>query len=130
MILAFLTGCAGPQVVKEDEKANLRNRINEYWQYRIKGDVEKAYQFEVPSFREKYSVLYYVNRFRIVRYLEAEVREIGIDGKEASSTVKLTYVVLLKRLTDTKLAKLEQEKWIKIKDTWYHVPEDFEMKKE
>jgi hypothetical protein len=129
-ILSILSACAGPRVVKEDEKAGLRNRINEYWQYRIKGDVERAYQMEVPLFREKYSVLHYMNRFRLVRYLEAEIQELRIEGKEATSTVKLTHVVLLKGLTNKKLTKLEQEKWINIKSAWYHVPEESEMKKE
>jgi hypothetical protein len=127
--LIFLIHCAGPQVALEKEEAKLRNRIDEYWQYRIKGDVERAYQFEVPSFREKYSVLYYVNRFRMVKYLEADIQEVKIEGKEAGSAVKLTYLMLVKGLTKKKLTKLEQEKWVNIKSTWYHVPEDFDMKK-
>ena len=129
MILSFLTHCAGPQVVGEEEKAKLRDRINEYWQYRIKEDVEKAYQFEVPAFREKVSILQYVNRFKLVKYLDAEVQEIEVKGREASSSSKLTYVIFLKAISGKKLSKLEKEKWVKVKGTWYHVPEDFEMKK-
>jgi uncharacterized protein YchJ len=128
-MLSFLTHCAGPQVVGEEEKAKFRDRINEYWQYRIKGDAERAYQCEVPAFREKVSILQYANRFKLVKYLNIEVQEIEVKGREASSKLKLTYVIFLKAISDKKLSKLEEEKWVKVKGTWYHVPEDFEMKK-
>lgn len=129
MILSFLTQCAGLQVVREEEKAKLRDRVNEYWQYRIKGDVERAYQCEAPAFREKVSMLQYANRFRLVKYLDAEVQEIEVKGREASSKLKVTYVIFLLAISDKKLSKLEEEKWVKIEGAWYHVPEDLEMKK-
>jgi hypothetical protein len=124
--LSFLTHCAGSRVIKEDEKARLRERINEYWQYKIKGDVEKAYQCEVPAFREKVSILQYVNRFKLFKFVETEVQEIEGNGREADSISKVTYRVLLKPMMDRKLTKFENEKWTKIKGTWYHVPGDFE----
>jgi len=116
-------------VVREEEKAKLRDRVNEYWQYRIKGDVERAYQCEAPAFREKVSILQYVNRFKMVKYLDAEVQEIEVKGGEASSKLKLTYVIFLRAISNKKLSKLEEEKWVKIEGAWYHVLEDFEMKK-
>jgi uncharacterized protein YchJ len=116
-------------VVREEEKAKLRDRINEYWKYRIKGDAERAYQCEVPAFREKVSILQYANRFKLIKYLDAEVQEIEVKGGEASSSSKLTYVIFLRAITGKKLNKLEKEKWVKVKGTWYHVPEDFEMMK-
>ena len=128
--LTFLVHCAGPQVAKEEEKAKLRSRIDEYWQYRIKGDVERAYQCELPAFRETVSILQYVNRFKLVRYVDAEVQEIDIDVRDATSKTKVTYIVFFKAFRDRKLSKLEQEKWVKIENTWYHVPEDFDMKKD
>jgi uncharacterized protein YchJ len=130
VILSFLTQCAGPQVVREEEKAKLRDRVNEYWQYRIKGDVERAYQCEAPAFREKVLILQYADRFKLVKYLDAEVQEIEVKGREASSKLKLTYVIFLQAISDKKLSKLEEEKWVKIEGAWYHVPEDFEMKKD
>lgn len=129
LTLTFLAHCAGPQVTGEKEKAKLKNTIDTYWQYRIKGDAEKAYQCEVPAFREQVSILQYVHRFKLVKYLDIEVKEIEIKGREATSNSRLTYLIFLRGISNTKLTKLEQENWIKIKDTWYHVPEDFDMKK-
>jgi uncharacterized protein YchJ len=117
-------------VVGEEEKTKFRNRVNEYWQYRIKGDIERAYQCEVPAFREKVSILQYANRFKLVKYLDAEVWEIEFKGTEASSKSKVTYVIFLRAIKDKQLSKLEEEKWMKVEGTWYHVPEDFRMKKD
>lgn len=117
-------------MVRGEEKEKLRDRINEYWQYRIKEDVERAYQCEVPAFREKVPIFQYLNRFKLVKHLDAEVQEIEVKGGEASSSLKLTYVIFLKAISEKKLSKLEKEKWVRIEGTWYHVPEDFEMKKD
>ena len=130
MILSFLVQCVGPQVVKEEERAKVRDRINEYWQYKIKGDIEKAYQCELPTFREKVSVLVYANHFRTFRYLDAEVQDIEVKGREANSKVKLTYVVALKIISGKKLSRSVDEKWVNIEGTWYHMPEDFKAKKD
>jgi hypothetical protein len=128
MILGFLVQCVGTQVVKEEEKAKVRDRVNEYWQYKIKGNIEKAYQCELPAFREKVSVLQYANHFRLYRYLDAEVQDIEVKGREANSKVKLTYIVALKVISKKKLNRSVEEKWINIEGTWYHRPEDFETK--
>ena len=129
MILSFLVQCVGPQVVKEEERSKVRDRVNEYWQYKIKGDIEKAYQCELLAFREKVSVLQYASHFRTFRYLDAEVQEIEVKGREANSKVKLTYVVTIKVISGKKLNRFVEEKWINIEGTWYHMPEGFETKK-
>jgi len=130
MILSFLVQCVGPQVVKEEERAQVRDRVNEYWQYKIKGNIEKAYQCELPAFREKVSVLIYASHFRTFRYLDAEVQDIEVKGREANSKVKLTYVVVIKKISGKKLNRSVEEKWINIEGTWYHMPEGFETKKD
>jgi hypothetical protein len=71
-----------------------------------------------------------VHRFKLVKYLDAEVQEIDIKAGEAISRSKVTYLYFIKIIRDKKLSKLEDEKWVKIENTWYHVPEDFDMKKD
>jgi hypothetical protein len=130
MILSFLVQCVGPQVAREEEKAEVRDRVNEYWQHKIKGNIEKAYQCELPAYREKVSILQYANHFRMFRYLDAEVQDIEVKGREANSKVRLTYVVALKVISQKKLNRSVEEKWINIEGTWYHMPEGFETKKD
>lgn len=132
VILISLTYCAAkPKVIsQEDEKEILRNRIKEYWQYRVdvnKVNVEKAYQCEVPAFREKVSILEYVNQFKLVKYLEADISTIEIEKEKAKASINLTYRVPFPAISKKNLSKVEEERWVKIQKVWYHIPQGFEM---
>jgi hypothetical protein len=147
MILCFFTifmgvlGCAqnAEIVVRIDEREVLTNRIREYWQHQINGYVDRAYLYEYPEFREKVSLLEYLNRFKLVRYREAEILDVVINGGEAESQVKLTYAMLLtkaprsmgaavqKKLTN--MTKFDKATWFKKDGHWYHIPEGFEIAK-
>jgi len=125
-ILIFLSYCATkPEVItRVDEQKILRDRIQEYWQYKINGNIEKAYQLETSGFRESVSLIEYLNRFKLVHYLKADISKIEIEGERGKASVNLTYVMFLKRLTQEKLRKIEEEDWIKIKSIWYHIPKE------
>lgn len=118
-----MSGCATkPEVItKAEEQEILRNRIQEYWQFKI-SNAEKAYQVETPEFRERVSLPEYLNQFKRVKYLDADILKIETDGEKGKSSVKLGYMMLLKHLTGKKLMKTEEEAWVKIKDIWYHIP--------
>lgn len=129
IIIIFLSYCATkPKVItRENEREILRDRIQEYWQYQIGGMVDKAYQCEIPRYREKVPMLGYLNRYKLVQYLEADVLEIGVKGNEGNAIVKLKYRVLLKHISKTDIIKTTKENWAKIENFWYHIPEGFEM---
>jgi hypothetical protein len=127
--LIFLTQCATKPQILPDEREILRERVREFWQYQIDGKVEKAYQAEIPEFRDQVSIVQYLNRFKLIKYVEADILEVDLRGNEASSSVKVTYIMLLKKFTDKKLTKTEKENWVKLQNIWYHVPGDFEIKK-
>lgn len=147
MILFFIIlfmgvmGCTqnAQVVVQVDEREVLTNRIREYWQHQINGFVDRAYLYEYPEFREKVSLLEYLNRFKLVRYREVDILEVVINGREAESQVKLTYAMMLpkaprsmatevqKKLTN--LTKFDKGRWFKKDGYWYHLPEGFEIAK-
>jgi hypothetical protein len=129
VILILLTHCATkPDVIpKEDEREILRNRIKEYWQYRINGNVDRAYQCEIPAYREKFSLLEYVDQFKFIRYLEADISEINIEGEKGKALVSVTHMMNLKYLQKKRFKKLEEERWVKIQKIWFHIPQGFEM---
>jgi len=128
----LFTSCkTKPEVVspRVNEREVLRERAKEYWTYRIEGKVEKAYSCEVPAFREKVTVFEYINRFKLKKYTEAEVVSAELlDDKNGKSSVKTTYIMLLKNLTKKPWTEVREEKWTKVGDLWYHIPEDFENK--
>jgi hypothetical protein len=133
-ILISLTYCAARQEVsiRQDENEILRKRINEYWQYHINANpanIEKAYQLELPEFRERVSVLEYAQRYKLIKYMEAEVLEIDVKEKEGKGKVKLSYMMFLKNMPKPTWTKIEDEEWIKRGEIWYHIPEGFGLAK-
>jgi hypothetical protein len=127
LAVLLLTHCStkSQAVRKAEEEGALRSRIEEYWKYRIDGKVEKAYECELPEYRGQVPILQYVQPFKIVRPLEAEILEIDIKDHEAQGVIKLTYIYMLKNFTNKKMAAREVERWKRIKGVWYHVPESF-----
>ncbi len=114
-------------LIKVDEEEVLRKRIEEFWRFQIDGFTEKAYQYLVPAYREKYSILQYAARFRLVKYLDAEVMKIEIDGDKAECLVNVTYKMYMKMIMGKELKRIERERWVRIKGVWYYVPEGFEL---
>jgi hypothetical protein len=132
LILLLLTHCAAKPaaVVKKDEREILRNRVGEYWDLMINvnaKNAEKLYQYEAPSFREKVSFLEYVNRFKMIRYLSADVTNIEIEGNKGKVTVTSDPRVTLPTINKAKLPRTDVENWIKVEGTWYHFPREWVM---
>ncbi len=122
--LVFLTQCATkPEVKKPDERQVLRERIEGYWQERINAKIELAYQYEYPAYREKTTILQYGSPFRLLRYQEAKISELEVEGERAKAQVLVTFVANAVKLRQKQLQKIEEEVWVKEKGVWYHVPE-------
>ncbi len=129
VVLVLLTGCTAKPavVVKEDENQILKKRAMEYWNVMINvnpRNVEKIYQYEAPAFRDKVSFPEYIVRFRNMKYFEADVQGVNIEGEKAKVTVLTTSQAILpivpKRLKDTYV-----ESWVKVGGAWYHLPREW-----
>lgn len=116
------------QLKKQEEFQVLRNRIDEYWGYIIKGDIEKAYNFEHPTYREQTSILKYLNRFKIVKYESFEIMDIKIEAKKAEAEIDLVQRYIIKYFMDKSIKKKIIDRWVRTKGLWFHIPEGFEIK--
>jgi hypothetical protein len=132
-VLISLMGCTSKtQVVPMRGPADrevLEKRVREYWDMMIEltpQSVEKVYRYESPSFREKVSFAEYIHRFRTRKYLTAEIKGIEIEGNKAQVSLFLTYRVALPNIPKN-LPKSEDEKWIKVEGTWFHIPGEWVM---
>lgn len=130
--MLVFAGCATKTgaVAKPDEREILRNRVREFWDLQININLKNAdriYQYEVPAFREKFSLIEYVNRFKVIKYLEADIKQVEVEGVKGKVTVASTYQVPFPHIANKKLTSTEVENWIRLEGTWYHIPKAFQM---
>jgi hypothetical protein len=97
----------------------LESRVNAYWQFRIQGEVEKAFTFEAPGSKEKAAYMKEILTAPIV-YTEKTIISITEDGNEAE--VKLQMKYLLGGLAQPVTSSMA-EKWVKIRGQWYRQPQ-------
>jgi len=113
-------------VACQSEEEKLRARVQEYWQYRLKGDLVKAYEYEYPILKKKMDLNTYISSRHnpLARYRKAEILSIKFPEKDVAevemrfeietlfSGAKKPFVTEFKR----------RERWVKVKGEWYHVP--------
>jgi hypothetical protein len=131
LILVSLVGCAARTTVvpRPDDREVLENRVREYWELMINlspQNVEKAYRYEAPSFRDKISFPEYIHRFKTHKYLNADIKGVEIERNKGKVAIVLTYRVALPNISKN-LTKSEDEKWVKVEGTWYHIPGEWVM---
>ena len=82
-------------VLKEDERLILKTRATEYWDLMVKvnpKNVEQLYRYQAPSFREKVPIAEYVQRFKLLRYMSAEITDkIEIENNNGKVKVVSNY---------------------------------------
>jgi hypothetical protein len=132
-VLISLVGCASKTEVVPvrgpDDREVLEKRVREYWDLMIElspKSVDTVYRFESPSFREKVSFPEYIHRFKTRKYLTAEIKGIEIEGNKARVALFLTFRVALPNISKN-MPKSEDEKWVKVEGTWYHIPSEWVM---
>lgn len=129
-VLLFLlcSGCASTDSLKNaNDEAVLRARVETYWAHKIRGELDKSYEFEDPFYRKKVTLVRYIKSLdtSVVKWLGATVT--GIDVKEDSARVEVALKVKV-RLPMIKTGEdisMITEKWVRIDGVWYHVPDGF-----
>lgn len=92
------------------DDTQLLKRCNEYWQARAKGDMRKAWEYELPyqkyltSFEEYAAQVGPSDKTICTKILEK-------DNKER---------IVQRKITIGKRNILKKDKWIFVKDNWYH----------
>jgi uncharacterized protein YchJ len=107
----------------------LEKRVREYWESMINlspQNVEKAYRCEAPSFRDKVSLPEYIHRFKTHKYLAVDIKGVEIEANKGKVAIVITYRVALPNIGKN-LTKSENERWVKVEGTWYHIPGEWVM---
>jgi hypothetical protein len=100
----------------------LAERAKTYWDYKVAGQIEKAYELEDPRIREKLSLRdYLLNVGGGVKWLEAKIGAVDLDKDPARVTVTLRFAMLVGNFNPKGGRKRTiQDKWVLINNEWYH----------
>lgn len=116
------------QFTKEDEFLILKKRVNEYWTYIIKGDIEKAYNLEHPKFREQTNIIKYINRYKVIKYENFEIIDIRMDSDIVEVDLEIIHKYLIKYFWKKDIKRKLIDRWAKFEGVWFHIPEGFNIK--
>jgi hypothetical protein len=124
-LLIILGGCATKDALKSvSDEDILRERVMAYWDYKVKGEFDKSYEYEHPLFKKQTSMVKYIQGFKsgVARWLGTNVEDIEIKGDTAEASVNVKTVVRIPRVKPIESDSLIKEKWVKTDGMWYHVP--------
>jgi len=120
--LAMLAGCAGTQAVAtRDPETRLRERNAQYWDARVRGDLFDAYRFHPPAFREAVTFSAYSQGRGVTTVLDYEIKDVRIDGDEATVKSRYYYTVLHPMLVKPVQPRWGEvdEQWVRVDGEWY-----------
>ena len=123
VVLCSVQCTSRKQVVKEDDEAVLRKRVQEYWNYRMKGEWDKTYVYETPEYREKATLASYTNENRRspMRIEGFDITELWVSGDEGNVTLKVRYRWSVPNFQKAPFEKENRERWVKKDRQWYHL---------
>ncbi len=129
-LLIFFSGCSVKETVKnKSDEEILRDRVTEYWGYKVEEKFDKSYEFEYPVYRKNVSMSNYIRGFRpSMKWTKAEVQTIAVEDDAAEVAVKVDIKVNMVMPRIPKPVQHEnkgielRERWVKIDGLWYHVP--------
>lgn len=111
------------QIIKEDDEAVLKRRVQEYWNYRIRGEWEKSYQYESPDYKEKLNILGYINQnSRLpLKWERYDILEMWTSGDEGYVKMNVKYRFIIPQTNKAAFEQVTEEKWIKKDNQWYRL---------
>jgi hypothetical protein len=126
--LIILAGCSITETVKkESDEDVLRGRVMAYCNNKIKGEVEKNYDYEDPLYRKTASLSTYIRNFSGggVKWLAADIKNIEMQNDRATVDLKVRLKTVLAGQAPVAPTVIERdsevrELWIKIDGEWFH----------
>ncbi len=123
VVLCSVQCTARKQVVKEDDGTVLRQRVQEYWNYRMKGEWDKTYVYEVPEYRERVDLASYKNQNgrSPMRIESFDITELWTSGDEGNVTLKIKHRWSVPNFQRASFEQESRERWVKKDRQWYHL---------
>lgn len=122
LFLIILSGCAKKDVLKAvPDEAVLRDRVVKYWDHKIKGELDKTYEYESPL--NKMTLTNYIKKYSnpAIGYKNFELMSIDrLDDDIADVQLKIVPVVKVPGARALEHITIITERWVRVEDIWYH----------
>ncbi len=123
--LIIFTGCSIKEASKNaPDEGDLRERVMTYWDYKVKEEFDKSYEYEDPLYRKTVTRINYIRSFNVatkIRWEGAEIEDMKIKGDTAEVTLRLKIKVAASPKRSVEQGTPLKEKWINVDGLWYHV---------
>jgi|GEM_PF-6964490 len=117
-VLFALCGAAVVACSCSGGAAPLNERVQAYWEARVKGQAEQAFEFEAPGSTKKQDYLKNMWTRNIV-FTKCSIQSIKEKADEAEVELQVEYLLpgLSRPVSSSML-----DKWVRVKGRWYHLP--------
>jgi len=127
MLLLLLGACATGGHHEQDPEQLVQQRAQERWDFLLADQFEEAYAYLSPAQRSRMSLTDYLREQlnRKVRWVSATSESADCEEDICTVTVNMQIVVrgAVPGVSQFKLDREGQERWVRDGDTWYFVPE-------
>ena len=121
IFLVFASCALHNNIAPEDA---LRVRVQAYWDARVEGSAEKAYQLLEPDARQRVGLGTYAHRAGQSEILSYEIEKIDLDMQTESAVVQVKRSFRIKPgavpiRIDQDLEQTGREQWVLVDGQWY-----------
>lgn len=122
---ASLLGACASTAPAPEQSAGAADRARQRWALLIARDPAKAWEFLSPGYRSTMPLEQYTRETlaRPITWISAEVRDEVCESEACTITVGLEYQATLPTVGKVQYPAFVEERWIRLDDGWYHVPE-------
>lgn len=98
-----------------------------YWNYKIKQEFDKSYEYEDPLFRKQVNMINYIKSFNTAKagWSKAQIERIDMVGDNATVDMKIEIKIAVSSSKNLEHEGFIKEKWVKVDGIWYHIPQQF-----
>lgn len=128
--LIIFSGCAKKEAVKNitDEEV-LRARVAEYWNYVMKEDFVKSYDYEDLLFQKSVSTMRYIKMHtEAFKIKDVKINGISLDGNSGVADITVKVEIHAPGVKPLVTDSARKDRWGKIDGIWYHVSEKYSGK--
>jgi len=119
VIITFLmiAACSDPATPEQQ----VAERALERWQAIIDNDLESAYAFLSPAYRQAVPLTMYQGRLgQNVAWRDAEVKSVSCATDACDVALQISYRYNMPNFEKLENSRLFKEKWIRIEDDWWY----------